>query len=163
MNIEQPWSTHVISSVVTPFSATCSVCRTSVWTKNSSKSMTTSLLHTFVSWRYDLGVADVALADLVMAVIESGSLEKWWNRSVSSPARFVGRWSHGALGKPVTLVRQKLNRQYQQGVQELPLLYVVRFLLHFFQAFLPMILGSLSCHWSHLITCLQTAREPSWI
>jgi hypothetical protein len=34
---------------------------------------------------------------------------------------------------------------------------------HFFQAFLPMILGSLSCHWSHLITCLQTAREPSWI
>ena len=47
-----------------------------MWTKNSSKSMTTSLLHTFVSWRYDLGVADVALADLVMAVIESGSLKE---------------------------------------------------------------------------------------
>ena len=113
MNIEQPWSTHVISSVVTPFSATCSVCRTSVWTKNSSKSMTTSLLHTFVSWRYDLGVADVALADLVMAVIESGSLkEKYDETVVYHRQRFVGKlgrskvtW-HGALGKPFFLVRQ---------------------------------------------------------
>lgn len=98
-----------------------------MWTKNSSKSMTTSLLHTFVSWRYDEGVADVALADLVMAVIESGSLKEKYDVShVYHRQRFVGKLgrSHGALGKPfffwVGQFNLALGQQDQQGLQELP-------------------------------------------